>query len=101
LAPLGDDCFQEQWNLADFGVAEAWGRGPGQHSVTVAVIDSGIDVDHPALKDSMLPGFNFYGMNTDPRPAMASDEHGSHVAGIIAASGNGPITGVAAFPDRI
>lgn len=101
LAPLGDDCFQEQWNLADFGVAEAWGSGPGKHSVTVAVIDSGIDTDHPALKDSMLPGFNFYDMNTDPRPVMASDEHGSHVAGIIAASGNGPITGVAAFPERI
>lgn len=102
LQPLGDvSCFEEQWNLSGFGVARAWGRGPGPYSVTVAVIDSGIDVDHPALAEAMLPGFNFHDMTDDPRPVMAADLHGTHVAGIIAAHGDGPVTGVAAFPERI
>ncbi|HLR46149.1 MAG TPA: S8 family serine peptidase, partial [Deinococcales bacterium] len=97
----GADCHAEQWNLAEFGAAAAWGRGPGRHRVTVAVIDSGIDTDHPALADAMLPGFNFFDMTTDPRPATTADHHGTHVAGIIAAHGEGPVTGIAAFPANI
>ena len=102
LQPLqATGCHDEQWNLSGFGVPEAWGTGPGPHGVTVAVIDSGIDVDHPELKDAMLPGFNFYDMNDDPRPVMATDNHGTHVAGIIAASGTEHVSGVAGFPDTV
>jgi len=95
------DCATDQWNIADFGVPAAWGRGPGQHEVVVAVIDSGIDVDHPELKDAMLPGYNFEQMTDDPRPGEPLiDRHGTHVAGIIAARGE-RITGVAGFPETI
>lgn len=95
------DCSTEQWNLADFGVPEAWGRGPGSHEVVVAVIDSGIDVDHPELREAMLPGFNFDQMTDDPRPGEPQhDNHGTHVAGIIAARGD-QLTGVAGFPAQV
>lgn len=95
------NCHDEQWNLSGFGVPEAWGDGPGRHDVVVAVIDSGIDVDHVELRDAMLPGFNFWDMTSDPRPVLEIDTHGTHVAGIIAARGHKDVTGVAGFPDRI
>lgn len=102
LEPLGNtDCLSEHWNLSAFGVAEAWGRGPGRHEVTVAVIDTGIDVDHPELQEAMLPGFNFFDLTADPRPALATDRHGTHVTGIIAARGHEQVAGVAGFPDSV
>ncbi len=102
LETLGEpDCLTENWNLSGFGVADAWGRGPGRHQVTVAVIDSGIDVDHPELREAMLPGFNFYDLTADPRPALETDRHGTHVAGIIAARGHRDVAGVAGFPDHV
>ncbi len=95
------DCLTDQWNLAGFGVPEAWGRGPGRHEVVVAVIDSGIDVDHPELAAAVLPGFNFRDMTADPRPGNpAVDHHGTHVAGIVAAQGNS-VAGVAGFPETV
>ena len=102
LAPLADtDCLTDNWNLSGFGVAEAWGRGPGRHEVTVAVIDTGIDVDHPELREAMLPGFNFHDLSDDPRPALETDSHGTHVTGIIAARGYEDVAGVAGFPQQI
>lgn len=98
------DCHDQQWNLSDFGVPSAWGRGPGRHQVVVAVVDSGIDVDHPELAAAMLPGFNFRDMTEDPRPVLEADRHGTHVAGIIAARGldaTAGAAGVAGFPDHV
>ena len=52
-----------------------------QNNVVVAVIDSGVDTDHPALKGRLLPGFNVETKGTDVEDTMG---HGTHVAGIIA-----------------
>lgn len=101
LQLLETDCHNDQWNLSGFGVPAAWGDGPGRHQVTVAVIDSGIDVDHPELSEAILPGFNFHDMTADPRPGTPVDSHGTHVTGIIAARGLQQVTGVAGFPDTI
>jgi subtilisin family serine protease len=52
--------------------------------VTVAVIDSGVDVTHPAFSQSeILPGFNAKSKTED---VGAFFSHGTHVAGIIAGS---------------
>ncbi len=51
-------------------------------AVTVAVIDTGVQVDHPALKGSViLPGFN---AKTGDGDVTDKSGHGTHVAGIIA-----------------
>lgn len=61
-------------------------RGKG---VLVAVVDDGIEINHEDLGANVKQGAskNFYDNSTDPTPQNASDEHGTSVAGIIAAIG--------------
>ncbi|MBL1067364.1 type VII secretion-associated serine protease mycosin [Streptomyces sp. 7-21] len=79
---------QQQWALDAINVPEAWQttRGAG---VTVAVLDTGVDEDHPDLAGSVLPGRDFVGMGAGPGdPQWAA--HGTAMAGIIAGHGHGP-----------
>jgi serine protease len=109
LHPLG--CREELWHLDRFGIPEAWRQREGTHGVVVAVIDSGVDIDHPELSGSMLPGYRFLHLtednvhydldSSDPRPGSGNQAgHGTHVAGIIAALGAGSegVSGAAPFP---
>lgn len=59
--------------------------GNGGAGVTVAVIDTGIDLDHPDLAGNVLDGFNFV---SPGNPADDDNGHGTHVAGTIAAVDN-------------
>ena len=63
---------------------DAWPvvRGEG---VNVAVVDTGIDYNHPDLKDQYKGGINEVTRGGDP---MDDDGHGTHVAGTIAAEDN-------------
>ncbi|MEB3196256.1 MAG: S8 family serine peptidase [Candidatus Sericytochromatia bacterium] len=80
-----------QWHLSRARFPQAWAASRGK-GVTVAVIDSGVDPNHPDLKANLLPlidevtamgrkdvidGKNFDGMD--------SHGHGTHVSGLIAA----------------
>lgn len=56
----------------------------GKHSVTVAVIDTGVDMKHPDLKAQLLPSYNA----ANPASPGIKDIHGTHVAGIIGAAAN-------------
>lgn len=69
-------------------------RGKG---VTVAVIDTGIDYNHPALGRGFGPGFKVaggYDFVSDDNDPLDDRGHGTHVAAIIAGDGSG-LTGVA------
>lgn len=58
----------------------------GKNKVTVAVIDTGTDPNHPDLKNVLLPGYNA----ANPANQPITQYHGTHVSGIIAAAkGNG------------
>jgi minor extracellular serine protease Vpr len=65
--------------------------------VTVGVVDTGIDYNHPDLKDNYTGGYDLVDLDEDPMETLEEEgmptQHGSHVAGIIAA--NGSMKGVA------
>ncbi len=100
LATPNDPLYAEQWNLSEFGLPEAWEVESRGSNVVLAIIDSGVDMTHEDLIDKMLPGCDFNGDDNDPNPGLPNggkSEHGTHVAGIAAASGNNElgIAGVA------
>ena len=55
----------------------------GSPTVTVAVIDTGIDYNHPDLAGHYAGGYDFVHSTFDP---LDDHGHGTHVAGTIAAS---------------
>lgn len=72
------------WSITSFDLPKAWSMSKGE-GVKVAVLDTGVDLDHPDLAKNLLPGMNF----VDPkRPPNDDNQHGTHVAGIIAAENN-------------
>jgi hypothetical protein len=104
------------WGIDRVKAPEAWAKGYTGQGVVVAVIDSGVDYNHPDLKNNIwqntdeiagnnidddkngyvddVRGWDFVGFG-DNNP-MDWDGHGTHVAGTIAASNNGfGVTGVA------
>jgi len=88
-----DPFFSLQWSLAKIGVPSAWQRSTGR-GITVAVLDTGVDRNHPDLRGKVLPGRDL----VDPRGhAQDVNGHGTHMAGTIAAdTANGiGIAGVA------
>src|SRR5512137_3024620 len=48
-----DPYFSDLWYLKHIGVPEAWNHTLGFEGLPVAVIDSGVDIDHPDLKDNI------------------------------------------------
>jgi hypothetical protein len=78
----------EQIDVAD---AHRWSRGDG---VRVAIIDTGMDVEHPELKNKIVASRNFVDGNA---AQFRHDRHGTAVAGVIAAIANNKlgIVGVA------
>ena len=111
-----DPYYHNQWYLAKINADSAWEKITESPDMVIAVIDSGIDINHPDLKDNIwrntreiagnnkdddnngfaddVNGWNFVDNNPDPSPKFSSGwteagvSHGTMVAGIIAARGN-------------
>jgi lantibiotic leader peptide-processing serine protease len=95
----GDDdrFFDMQWALDAIDAPEAWATGARGAGARVAVLDSGIDVDHPdlapnlnlALSRSFIPGLPVAAPPFGPPSFTGPPHHGTWVAGLIAAADNG------------
>jgi subtilisin family serine protease len=99
-----DPSFASQWGLNKINVPAAWDRTTGSASVVVAVIDTGVDLNHPELAPLLVPGFDMVDLGASPTPpagfrfegdfqtrdSVPQDEvgHGTHVAGTIACLSN-------------
>ncbi|MEQ8198695.1 MAG: S8 family peptidase [Clostridiaceae bacterium] len=72
------------WGITKIKADSLWNISNG-NSIKVAILDSGVDFSHPDLKEMIKGGYN--ALNSKKIP---SDDygHGTHVAGIIAASNN-------------
>lgn len=97
LAMFNDPLLSLQWGYfndgsltkkhnsgLDINVAPAWNENVGNAEVIVAVVDGGIDQVHEDLAANCIGGYNFVRHNTKVVP----DDHGTHVAGTIAAINN-------------
>jgi subtilisin family serine protease len=112
-----DTYFYEQWGLhnngrpgADIAATRVWDITQGSQDVVVAVVDTGADLTHPDLAPNAwvnpgevsgngvdddrngfvddINGWNFVANNNRLVKSAEEDFHGTHVSGIIGASGN-------------
>jgi subtilisin family serine protease len=102
----------QQWHLDLIGATEAWAQTRGKRTVSIAILDDGVDIDHPALRPNLhrrpVPREkrDLYGRDFcvsprarghfDPRPKGFDDDHpgfewndihGTPCAGVAAGAG--------------
>jgi len=84
-----DTELAEQWWVQPFGVAEGWSVQAGtsvvDDDVVVAIVDDGVNTAHRDLEGKVVPGCDVFDFDGDVR---AASHHGSHVAGLAAATGD-------------
>ncbi len=86
-AAHADGIRARQWALDAMRTEEAWRTTKGA-GITVAVLDTGVDDEHPDLKGNVLPGKDLVGFGAG-RGDSAWAVHGTAMAGIIAGHGHG------------
>lgn len=80
-----DDLWVDLWGLRRIAMPEAWELSTGDSRVLVAIVDSGIDLNHPEFASRIVQGYDYVNSDAIPQDDFG---HGTHVAGIIAASGD-------------
>ena len=100
-APVADPVESSQWDMAAIGATAAHSITDGDPNVLVAVLDSGIEATHPDLAATVDQSASASCLSGVADTSYASwqpttSDHGTHVAGTIAAARNGVgIVGVA------
>ncbi|KOV21091.1 MULTISPECIES: type VII secretion-associated serine protease mycosin [Streptomyces] len=87
-AAHADGIRARQWSLEAMHTEEAWRTTKGA-GVTVAVLDTGVEADHPDLDGNVLTGKDLVGFGASEGD-RAWARHGTAMAGIIAGHGHGP-----------
>lgn len=72
----------------DINIEPAWNITQGSEDIIVAVIDNGIDLNHPEFAGRLVPGYDFLNSDNEPE-AVGEDNHGNACTGIIGAANDG------------
>ncbi len=90
---VNDKYFPNQTYLKQIKADKAWSLYNSNTDITIAVLDTGVDTDHPDLAANLLPGVNLV---KPGKPPEDDNGHGTAVTGILGAVGNNKIgiTGV-------
>ena len=94
---INDPLLAEQWGWYRIDADHAYESSISASGVVVAVLDSGVNASHPDLSGNIIDGWNYVDNNDD---VMDEDEHGTMVAGIIAAIANNSI-GIAGVASNV
>ncbi|MFD7668679.1 type VII secretion-associated serine protease mycosin [Streptomyces sp. NPDC059788] len=87
LPAHADGIRAQEWALKALHAQEAWETTKGE-GITVAVLDTGVDADHPDLQGQVLPANDLVGFGAAPGDSSWA-EHGTAMSGIIAGHGHG------------
>lgn len=92
---VADQVRERQYWLEDYGIEQAWSitRGEG---VRIAIIDTGVDGEHPDLDGAVIAGADFSGLGSPngQTPVGFDRRHGTMVASLAAGRGSGDGNGV-------
>lgn len=83
-----DPNFANQWHLQAINVENAWDVSQGSSNIPIAILDTGVDPNHPDLQGKLTLGYNFFNNNGDWSDVCG---HGTTVAGTAAAITNNGI----------
>jgi thermitase len=89
--PPNDPYWGYQYGLPAIHALQGWDMATGSSTVTIAILDTGVDLTHPDLAGKIVAGYDFVNNDRSPQDDYG---HGTHVAGIAAALTNNA-TGVA------
>jgi len=104
LGPLLDkDQSPSEWTGANMMGAESfWKKGFTGKGIKVAIVDTGIDVNHPFFKDSVVGGYTPFNKGTSPEDYQDHHGHGTHVAGIVRqVAPDAQLLAVRVFPNEV
>src|SRR3989304_1547940 len=85
---VNDPSFKYQWSIPQIQADKAWEISSGSPDIIVAVIDTGIDIAHPDLKNNIITGIDIVNGNSN---GIDDNGHGTYVGGIIPAEANNTI----------
>ncbi|XP_063426100.1 furin-like [Mytilus trossulus] len=87
-----DEGWEKQWHLngqiyPSMNVHKAWEAGYTGNDVVIAIVDDGIQTNHPDLRNNVdtVNDYDYISSDSNPFPTFSSDSHGTQIAGLIAA----------------
>lgn len=108
IARSATSYLNRQWHLDQTKAKDAWNTTKGSASIKVAILDDGVDTQHPEFTGKITDQFDFGAGISDGNPKSVQDRHGTACAGVavgkgVKAAGSAPDCSLIAvrYPDAL